>query len=206
MPCAPGLQRRPLTEPAEYRRNLLDSMHPTTASRPVRAAARRLVLACMVLASPVCIGDVRAEDAAGSDDVPTSAARPRSSTAPVVVARQRQVPVLDELPASDAGTDASLADLAAWNRAGVQPPRTAFSRALGRPRTIRLRGRALRSVARDHEQPAAMLLGSDADTVVWTSSIRVRDAHGLKLALRQLSLPPGSALWAYGTDRVPQGP
>lgn len=144
---------------------------------------------------------VESEDAG-----PGASVQARSAVAPAIGVHHGRVPLLEDLPATDEAADAELSRLAAWNRAGGQPTRGGFGRRLRRARTVRLRGRSLQRVRTSHAHLSAMLFGDDPDTLVWTASVRVRDAAGLKLALRDPALPAGSVLWTYGADRIPQGP
>lgn len=164
---------------------------------PAVAVASLLLLCCVWPAVPARAIEADSEDEPGLTT--------KSAPTALMLRTRRAVPRLDELPESDADAAVALHDLTAWNKAGGRPTRAGFTRRLRRDHTIRLRGRALRDLVTEEEQNLGVVDGTDATRIVWTSSVRVRNAHGLKIAVRG-TLPSGSTLWAYGKDLVPQGP
>lgn len=88
--------------------------------------------------------------------------------------------------------------LAAWNRAGRLPLRVGIVRELALPRAVRFGEDLARSPAGLHAGGAFARVGADA--TAWGASVRVEEAHRLRLVLEDVSLPAETRIWVYGQD------
>ncbi|MFW6175768.1 MAG: hypothetical protein ACOC7L_02995, partial [Acidobacteriota bacterium] len=88
--------------------------------------------------------------------------------------------------------------LAAWNRAGRLPLRVGIVRELPLPRPVRFGDEFTRSPAGLHAGGAFVRVGADA--TAWGASVRVEEAHRLRLVLEDVSLPAGTRMWVYDRD------
>ncbi|HSL84132.1 MAG TPA: trypsin-like peptidase domain-containing protein [Thermoanaerobaculia bacterium] len=98
-------------------------------------------------------------------------------------------------PATAAAPDAIEA-IARHNRAGRLPTRNGFARDLERPRAVRLTAADLLRPT-PFEVAGGVVTRTEAGSLVWSGEVAVTGAHGLRLHLSDVSLPPGSRLWTY---------
>lgn len=99
-----------------------------------------------------------------------------------------------------------VAEIATWNRENPALLKEGFTRSLAEPRSIAFDASTVAAAKAREDVAGGALAESDSGSVVWTASVRVGDAHRIRLHLSNVELPKGSRIWAYGTDGVARGP
>jgi hypothetical protein len=96
-----------------------------------------------------------------------------------------------------------LRAMEAWNRSGGEPQRAGFTRSL--PDAIAARFGVASGESAANPEPHAARARSSGGLTFWGTKITVGDAHGIRLHLTGVALPPGTRFWSYGTDGKPIG-
>lgn len=120
-------------------------------------------------------------------------------------ARAPSGPALVTLESAEAAAADELRALRAWNDGGGVPRRDGIVRPLARPLRLRVSGATLLGVTGQQTRDGTALSRA-GDELVWTMRLDVRAAHRLRARVRDVVLPAGSTLAAYGSDGVVQGP
>jgi hypothetical protein len=113
-------------------------------------------------------------------------------------------PLITLAPAADVEPD-RVRELGEWNRSGGVPRKTGLVRSVEPARRLALSGATAAGVTDEVRRTDGMLRRDGAD-VVWIFRVDVAGGHRVRAHLRDLTLPPGTRLFAYGADRVLQGP
>lgn len=116
---------------------------------------------------------------------------------PARVALAAAAPLARLVEAQEGAAD-QVEALAAWNRAGRLPLRVGIVRSLPLPAAVRFGEEIAREPAGLHAGGAFARVGADA--TAWGASVRVEEAHRLRLVLEEVTLPAGTRLWVYGQD------
>lgn len=106
-------------------------------------------------------------------------------------------PLADLVVAEEGAADAVRA-IAEWNRADRVPMRNGIVRAVPAARAVRFDASVTNAPAGLHAGGAFARVGSGS--TVWGASVRVENAHRLRLRLADFALPAGTRMWVYGDD------
>jgi hypothetical protein len=117
---------------------------------------------------------------------------------PARIAAGFAVEPLADLVTAEEGAPEAVRAIAEHNRAGRNPTRTGIVRALPALRDVRFDASVTDAPAGVHAGGAFAKVG--AGSTVWGASVRVADAHRLRLHLERFDLPAGTRMWVYGDD------
>ncbi len=106
-------------------------------------------------------------------------------------------PLADLVVAEEGAADAVRA-IAEWNRADRVPMRNGIVRAVPSARAVRFDASITNAPAGLHAGGAFARVGSGS--TVWGASVRVANAHRLRLHLADFDLPAGTRMWVYDDD------
>ena len=101
-------------------------------------------------------------------------------------------------PAAEAAAP-ELKVVEAWNRAGMVPRRTGFTRALPRAHRVEL-GAVPPSATGLARTPGGFAAPSPRGDLLWGTVVEVAGAHRLRLHLSEVDVPAGTRFWVYGGD------
>jgi hypothetical protein len=136
--------------------------------------------------------------------------RAKRSTAPdaspIAVGARVAIAPIGSLPSALAVERSRVAEIAEWNSVPGRPLKVGFSRPLPSAHAVSIDDTGLESAGRDGVFAGGLLADAPGGMLAWTAHARVADAERIRLHLSDVELPPGSAIWAYGDDGVPQGP
>lgn len=105
------------------------------------------------------------------------------------------------LPSAVIAEAESIARLQQWNDNGNTPPRIGFRRILPQPVEVQLATQGNMAITR--HQPEAVSIVRGSGNLVWSTEVRVAEAHSFRLHLSDVDLAPGTRLWIYGPDTEP---
>lgn len=117
---------------------------------------------------------------------------------PARIAAGFAVEPLADLVTAEEGAPEAVRAIAEHNRAGRNPLRTGIVRALPTLHDVRFDRSVTHAPAGLHAGGAFARVG--AGSTVWGASVRVADAHRLRLHLESFDLPAGTRMWVYGDE------
>jgi hypothetical protein len=160
----------------------------------------RQVLVCSLLV-PIC-GWARAQrvDPFFAPAVEAAAAREEPSRLAAEVGLE---PATVLAPATEGARD-GLAAIEEWNLAGNVPLRSGFARPLSR--SLRLDFDTGEPAAVNEPMPGSAWRRQTDGALVWTTRVKVGNAHRVRLRLSDVVLPPEARLWVSSEDGEEAGP
>lgn len=129
---------------------------------------------------------------------PTAALSAAVEEPPVRIAAGFGVEPLADLVVAEEGAADAVRAIAEWNRADRVPMRNGIVRAVPSARAVRFDASVTNAPAGLHAGGAFARVGSGS--TVWGASVRVANAHRLRLHLADFDLPAGTRMWVYGDD------
>ncbi len=121
-------------------------------------------------------------------------------SAPRVAERAAIEPAVTVAPASVADVDKVL-ELQQWNDADRLPLKNGFTRSIGDPIAVRLEGALAAKAGSVASHARGLVSATERGTLIWSGSVRVEQAHRVRLHLSNVQLPDGAVLWVYGSDQ-----
>ncbi|HYS54003.1 MAG TPA: trypsin-like peptidase domain-containing protein [Thermoanaerobaculia bacterium] len=125
------------------------------------------------------------------------------AAAPRLAERAAMVPAV-VLPAAATTIPEAITAIADWNASGREPMRNGFRRML--PDVIDMHlSSAIAAKSAITAFGRGVVETTNHGTIVWSTTVRVDDAHRIRLHLENVMLPEGAALWVYGGGQTPIG-
>lgn len=168
----------------------------------MRLGAIRLVLVGSTLLEPVAgqAQSVLRTQSIGTYTPPPEAAVRVGEDPPPRIAQFGTIARPLALRAASVDARDRLEAMAAWNRAGNEPPHAGFTRVLPDVISAQFGSAFRKSASADLHSVRAP---STAGMTIWGTRVAVADAYGIRLHLTGVDLPPGTRFWSYGTEGNP---
>ncbi|PYQ52853.1 MAG: hypothetical protein DMF59_03325 [Acidobacteria bacterium] len=123
--------------------------------------------------------------------------------APRLAERAAMVPAV-VLPAAATSIPDAILAIQDWNASGRQPMRNGVRRRLPDVVDMHLSS-AIAAKSAITAFGRGVVEATSHGTIVWSTMIRVENAHRIRLHLENVMLPDGAVLWVYGAGQTPIG-